>query len=59
MTDNGTGADPSRLEGTTSLGIVGMKERATALGGEVRVDNLRRRGVRVTAVFPWSPAEQS
>jgi PAS domain S-box-containing protein len=59
VTDNGTGADPSRLEGTTSLGIVGMKERATALGGELRVDNLRRRGVRVTAVFPWSPAEQS
>ncbi len=59
VTDNGSGADPSRLEGTESLGIVGMKERAAALGGELRVDNPRGRGVRVTARFPWPPDKQS
>lgn len=53
VTDNGTGADPSKLEGTASLGIVGMRERATALGGELRVESLRRGGVRVLARFPW------
>jgi signal transduction histidine kinase len=37
VSDNGVGFPPERLEGTTSLGLVGMRERALACGGEISI----------------------
>jgi signal transduction histidine kinase len=56
VTDNGRGGELAALSGARSLGIIGMKERAAALGGMVRVENGQKGGVRVTARIPWSPA---
>lgn len=54
--DDGIGADPEVLGGHSSLGIVGMKERATAVGGKLTVANRPKAGVLVNARFPLSPA---
>lgn len=59
VTDNGKGSVPDRLEGVQSLGITGMKERAAALGGSLRVENRLRGGVRVTARLPWKKPVKS
>jgi signal transduction histidine kinase len=37
ISDNGVGFPPERLEGTKSLGLVGMRERALACGGEISI----------------------
>ncbi|HZH41971.1 MAG TPA: ATP-binding protein [Gemmatimonadales bacterium] len=37
VTDDGIGIPLDRLEGTASLGLVGMRERALACGGELRI----------------------
>ena len=50
--DNGVGIDPSKLDSLKSLGLIGMRERARSLGGEVHFTNLRGRGTRVLALFP-------
>lgn len=53
--DDGVGASPERLSGTCSLGIVGMQERAGAVGGTLRVENRTEGGVRVLARLPCVP----
>jgi len=58
IVDNGRGADPADLSGTKSLGIIGMRERAAAVGGAVRVENVSAGGVCVTAELPWQPADK-
>ena len=50
--DNGTSARAAALEGGSSLGIIGMKERAAAAGGILRVRRTPKGGVSVTAEFP-------
>lgn len=37
VSDNGVGLPPQQLEGTASLGLVGMRERALACGGEFNI----------------------
>lgn len=51
--DNGIGATDGLLEGHQSLGILGMKERAAAVGGALQVENGANAGVLVRACFPW------
>jgi two-component system sensor histidine kinase UhpB len=50
--DDGTGARAGALDGHQSLGIIGMKERASAVGGRLQVQNGPRSGVVVKACFP-------
>jgi signal transduction histidine kinase len=52
--DNGCGFDPRRLDPTTDghLGLVGMRERATLLGGELQINSTVGRGTRVIAQIP-------
>jgi PAS domain S-box-containing protein len=52
--DNGRLADPQALEGQASLGIIGMKERASAVGGTLQVTRMADGGVCVKAQFPSS-----
>ena len=37
IADNGIGFSPQRLEGTSSLGVLGMRERALACGGDFSI----------------------
>jgi PAS domain S-box-containing protein len=50
--DNGRGIDADHPGKKKSLGILGMKERAFALGGTVTIDHLAVGGTRVIAYIP-------
>jgi signal transduction histidine kinase len=54
--DAGVGFNPEAHAGQTTSGLVGMRERAALLGGDLSVDAAPGAGVRVTAEFPLSPA---
>jgi signal transduction histidine kinase len=53
--DDGCGITESAATGPTSLGILGMRERAAALGGVLEVAPRSGGGTRVTAWFPHNP----
>jgi signal transduction histidine kinase len=57
VTDDGCGF-PAGIEGAPSgrNGLLGMRERATALGGELRTDNAPAGGARVRLNLPRTPA---
>ena len=50
--DNGVGIQPHQLTGSTSLGILGMHERALAFGGRVEVTGLPGGGTNVSVSIP-------
>ena len=52
VSDDGIGIPPERLEGTASLGLVGMRERALACGGEFRISGQAGRGTTVLLRVP-------
>ncbi len=52
VTDNGIGAPPMCLEGTKSLGVVGMRERALACGGQFSITGSADRGTTVLLRVP-------
>lgn len=58
--DNGIGIPLERLEGTASLGIIGMRERALACGGEFSITGQPNQGTTVLLTVPLMPtAERS
>jgi PAS domain S-box-containing protein len=59
VSDDGVGIPPGRLEGTASLGIVGMRERALACGGEFTVAGQPDLGTTVLLKVPLGSARQS
>jgi PAS domain S-box-containing protein len=52
VADNGSGASESELTDAKSIGILGMKERALALGGQVTVTSAPASGTTVMAIIP-------
>jgi signal transduction histidine kinase len=62
VTDDGIGIDPSvepvRDERGLGLGIFGMVERTTLVGGCLRVTHVEPRGTSVVAVVPLALAER-
>jgi signal transduction histidine kinase len=52
VTDNGKGISPETLARTTSLGVLGMRERARIAGGEIEIGGRVGRGATVIARFP-------
>ena len=54
--DNGTGMEKEKLMDPTSLGLLGMRERALMFGGSFRVKGTPRTGTTVTVEIP--PAEK-
>jgi PAS domain S-box-containing protein len=50
--DNGVGIDPEKITDPDSLGLLGMQERARALGGRVDVRRNKRKGTLVTGCIP-------
>jgi signal transduction histidine kinase len=51
VTDTGRNRTPART-GASGQGLIGMRERVTAAGGELRAGPLRGGGFRVKATFP-------
>jgi PAS domain S-box-containing protein len=51
VSDNGRGFDPS-LRDRKSFGLVGIRERALALGGEAEIASAPGRGTRIKVCFP-------
>ncbi len=52
--DDGRGFDPKRLDGTSrSFGLLGMRERASLLGGRLEIHSQPGHGTRVKVVIPY------
>ena len=55
LTDNGRGIQPGRSDkGRHAFGLLGMSERATALGGELAVQPAKHQGTQVSLRIPLS-----
>ena len=50
--DNGRGIAPHEIEKAGHFGLLGMKERASLLGGEVKITGIPGRGSTVTIRMP-------
>jgi signal transduction histidine kinase len=55
VADDGVGIAPERLDGTGSLGLVGMRERALACGGTLDIARGERGGTTITLRVPLLP----
>ncbi len=59
--DDGRGFDPQAVQknkGRVSLGLIGMRERATLLGGTCAVTSISGRGTLVDVSVPYHPREE-
>jgi signal transduction histidine kinase len=52
VSDDGVGFDPSSEAGRSGFGVLGMRERVRALGGELRIVSRPQRGTRVEVLLP-------
>ncbi|MHB8764105.1 MAG: sensor histidine kinase [Deferrisomatales bacterium] len=59
VTDDGVGINDEQLQDRSSMGVVGMRERAAALGGRVSVAGEPGRGTTVWAKLPRHPRENA
>ena len=50
--DNGVGITAEKLADPTSFGIIGMKERAEFLAGELEIDGVPKKGTTLTMKIP-------
>jgi len=50
--DNGRGIAPEQIENPRTMGLLGMRERALAVGGDVRITSGGGRGTVVMAIVP-------
>ena len=55
--DNGTGITEEQIANPHSIGIIGMRERAGAIGGTVEIRALDEGGTRVTVTVPYEGKE--
>jgi PAS domain S-box-containing protein len=54
--DNGCGIAAEQIENPRTMGLLGMRERALAVGGDVRITSGAGRGTIVMAMVPVPPA---
>lgn len=52
VSDNGRGIDASELRDETTLGLLGMRERAATIGGTLQIDSAAAGGAVVTVKVP-------
>jgi PAS domain S-box-containing protein len=55
ISDDGVGIPAGATDDSTSLGLVGMRERATALGADFRVESGPGRGTTIRVTLPRQP----
>jgi len=54
--DDGVGFDhPARRKGKGGLGLLGMRERATYVGGVLKIKSARRAGTEIEVRIPLLP----
>jgi len=58
VSDDGIGFDPETERESSKLGVIGMKQRAEQMGGELRIDAAPGRGVRVSLTLDMDSAER-
>lgn len=56
ISDNGKGISPEALANTRSLGVVGMRERARMVGGELSIETAPGQGASVRVRLPLAHA---
>jgi len=56
--DDGCGFEVSRAGAGGGLGLIGLKERAAAIGGQLSIDSAPGKGTRVRLVAPLSGDEK-
>jgi len=59
VTDNGIGIAEQQISSSSSLGLIGMRERAYVLGGEVKIQGIKGKGTTVTVTLPLSKEENT
>jgi len=52
IADNGIGIDEEKINSPKSFGLIGIKERAGAYGGEVRITGSKGKGTEVKVIIP-------
>ncbi len=50
--DNGRGITDAQIHSSRTMGLLGMRERAAALGGEVHISRAPRSGTRLMVIIP-------
>ncbi|MFT4017745.1 MAG: PAS domain S-box protein [Agriterribacter sp.] len=58
ITDNGRGFDMAIADQKRTLGILGMKERSLALGGEYKINSKPGKGTAIRVSIPLMPSEE-
>lgn len=53
VADDGEGIKPARINSDKSLGLLGMRERATLLSGELHIRGLPGKGTTVSVAIPF------
>jgi two-component system, NarL family, sensor histidine kinase UhpB len=53
--DNGIGITDAQRKSSGSLGLLGMRERATLIGGKIEIQGIENHGTVVTLSIPGSP----
>jgi signal transduction histidine kinase len=53
--DNGKGISKAEVDGSKSLGLLGIRERASLFGGNVSITGTRGQGTRVSVSMPLRP----
>jgi signal transduction histidine kinase len=56
--DNGRGIAPEEIDNPSTMGLLGMRERALGVGGDIRITRNVRGGTTVMAILPL-PSEPS
>lgn len=59
IVDNGIGINVKAIDSSSSLGLLGMQERASLAGGNLTIRTRSKRGTRITASFPLCIKELS
>ncbi len=61
--DDGCGFDVAAMRGRAnaggSLGVLGMQERATLIGGQLEIESAAGQGTKLTLYCPWRAHEES
>ncbi len=53
VSDNGIGIDETMIESSSSIGLLGMRERVHSYGGEIEIKGIKGKGTRVTFKIPF------
>jgi signal transduction histidine kinase len=59
VTDNGRGITKDQISNVKSIGLLGMRERASLLGGKVNITGLSGKGTKVIVSIPFGKPPQT